>query len=164
MHTPSRITAYAYVDGVIIIFIFLTIKDRPMDESRGLSKGVADYLSKDVLTAERNDILRYRLRNFFAMQENERLRGVLATVVSANHKINNPLMVIQGSLDLLRMRGVADGNAEMGELLDRACTATLQIRDVLHRIATLSTWETRPYLDGVEMLDLGTEEVAEGNG
>jgi CheY-like chemotaxis protein len=74
--------------------IFLTVKDTSEDETRGLKEGVVDYLSKDILIPERVPILCHRLKNFFTWQENERLRGVLATIVSANHEINNPMMVI----------------------------------------------------------------------
>ena len=135
--------------------MFLTVKDTPSEEARGLKEGVADYLSKDILTPDRVEILLYRLRNFFDRQENERLRGVLATVVSANHEINNPLMVVLGSTDLLRLKGVVGAHPESQETLDRIAKACHQIKEVLQRISTLTAWEVKPYLEGVEMLDLG---------
>ena len=133
---------------------FLTVKDTREDEARGLKEGVVDYLSKDILTPKRVQILCYRLRNFFAWQENERLRGVLATIVSANHEINNPLMVIQGNADLLRLKGTVDAHPEAGEAVERISDACQRVKAVLARISTLAVWEGKTYLEGVEMLSL----------
>ena len=69
--------------------VFLTVKDTPSDEIKGLREGGVDYLGKDVLTPDRVEILRYRFRNLFALQENERLKGMLATIVAANHEIRS---------------------------------------------------------------------------
>ena len=135
--------------------IFLTVKDTREDEAQGLREGVVDYLSKEILTPERVKILCYRLHNFFAWQENERLRGVLATIVSANHEINNPLAVIVGSIDVLKLKGVLEGHPEGAGFLQRITVASNQIKDVLDKITHLATWEVKPYLEGVEMLDLG---------
>ena len=134
--------------------IFLTVKDTSEDEKRGLEEGVVDYLSKDILTPDRISILCLRLRNFFSWQENERLRGVLATIVSANHEINNPMMVIQGSADLIRLRGMVDGNPDAHEAVARISDACQQVKEVLGQISSLASWEGKSYLDGVEMLDL----------
>lgn len=134
--------------------IFLTVKDGREDETRGLKAGVVDYISKEVLTPERVDILKFRLHNFFTTQENERLRGVLATIVAANHEINNPMMVVLGSAELLRLKGAVDDNPEAKEAVDRIVEASRQIRKVMERTATLTRFEIKPYLDGIEMLDL----------
>lgn len=139
--------------------IFLTVRDTIDDELRGLKAGVVDYISKEVLVPERIDILRFRVHNFFVLQENERLRGVLATIVSANHEINNPMMVVQGSADLLRIKGLLDNIPEARESLDRILEASRKIRSVMERIASLTRFEIKPYLDGVEMLDLGEPTV-----
>jgi DNA-binding response OmpR family regulator len=139
--------------------IFLTVKDSIEDEVRGLKAGVVDYIRKEVLVPERIDILRFRVHNFFALQENERLRGVLATIVSASHEINNPMMVVQGSADLLRIRGLLDDVPEALKFVDRILEASRKIRSVMKRIASLTKFEIKPYLDGVEMLDLGEPDV-----
>ena len=115
---------------------------------------MVDYLSKDILTPENVEILCYRIRNFFAWQENERLRGVLATIVSANHEINNPLMVIVGNAEILKMQEGLEAYPEVGEYLDRISEACQRVKKVLDRISGLTAWEVKPYLDGVEMLDL----------
>ncbi|MBT3605812.1 MAG: response regulator [Candidatus Latescibacteria bacterium] len=141
--------------------IFLTVKDNREDETRGLKAGVVDYISKEVLTPERVDILKFRLRNFFTTQENERLRGVLATIVAANHEINNPMMVVLGSAELLRLKGAVDHNAETKEAVDRIVEASKQIRTVMQRTATLTRFEIKTYLDGIEMLDLGDAGASE---
>ena len=79
--------------------MFLTVEDSRIQETEGLRAGVIDYISKDVLRPDRVDILIYRIRNFFSWQENERLRGAVATMVAANHEINNSLMVFHKIFD-----------------------------------------------------------------
>ena len=134
--------------------VFLTVKDTREDEAQGLREGVVDYLSKDILMPDRVQILRYRLRNFFDWQENERLRGVLATIVAANHEINNPLTVIQGSADILRLKGYVAPHPEAGDALDRIDAACRRVKEVLQKISGMGTWEAKPYLDEIEMLDV----------
>jgi CheY-like chemotaxis protein len=144
--------------------VFLTVKDTTEDQKRGLREGVVDYLSKEILTPEKVSILIYRIRNFFTWQENERLRGVLATIVSANHEINNPLMVIQGGADLIRIKGMLDSREDGLKALDRITTACRTIADVLSRITGLTAWARTDYLDGVEMLDLRPEQAKGSEG
>lgn len=139
--------------------MFLTVEDSRVQEADGLRAGVIDYISKDVLRPDRVDILIYRIRNFFVWQENERLRGAIATMIAANHEINNLLMVIQGSADIMRLNGVFERESEPAELLQRISDSGKDISDVLERISTIERWETTAYIKGVEMLDL--ESVAE---
>jgi CheY-like chemotaxis protein len=134
--------------------IFLTVRDTTEDQKRGLKEGVVDYLSKEVLTPDKVAVLLYRLRNFFSWQEIERLRGVLATIVSANHEINNPLMVVQGGADLIRIKGLLQDQPDGLKALDRITSACRNIKGVLDRISGLSEWAGTTYLPGVEMLDL----------
>ena len=144
--------------------IFLTVKNSIADETQGLKAGVVDFISKDVLKPERIDILRFRVRNFFAVQENERLRGVLATIVSANHEINNPLMVIQGSVDLLDLKDWLRDMPEAEEVVGRIMDGCQQIKSVLERTARLTHFEVKPYLNGIEMLDLSESSEPEPDG
>ena len=139
--------------------IFLTVRDSREEERRGLREGVIDYLSKEVLAPDRIDILLYRLRNFFTWQENERLRGILATIVSANHEINNPLTVILGAAQRLARLPWPAQDADAGSLLGRIEDQCLQIKHCLDRISHLNAWVSRPYIEGVEMLDLEPEHV-----
>lgn len=134
--------------------MFLTVEDRPDREVLGLKAGVVDYISKSVLHPERVDVLVYRIRNFFQRQENERLKGALSTIVAANHEINNALMVIQGSADVLRLRGLLQPDEEARELLMRIVESGSEIGQVVDRISHLSSYRSKDYVDGVEMLDL----------
>jgi DNA-binding response OmpR family regulator len=134
--------------------IFLTVKTTVADETQGLKAGVIDYIRKEVLMPDRVDILRYRVRNFFVHQENERLRGVLATIVSANHEINNPMMVVLGNVDLMQVKGWVNNTPEAQMSIERIIDAGRQIKSVMMRIATLTHFEVKTYLFGVEMLDL----------
>ena len=134
--------------------VFLTVLDSREEERRGLREGVVEYLSKAVLAPDRIDLLLYRLRNLFTWQENERLRGILATIVSANHEINNPLTVILGTAQRLASVPFQTQSADAQKLLNRIQDQCMQIKKCLDRISDLSAWASRPYVDGVEMLDL----------
>jgi signal transduction histidine kinase len=130
------------------------VEDSRGQEADGLRAGVIDYISKDVLRPDRVDILLYRVRNFFVWQENERLRGAIATMVAANHEINNLLMVIQGSADIMRLSRMCDSESEGAELLKRISDSRKDISSVLERISSIDRWETTAYIKGIEMLDL----------
>lgn len=134
--------------------MFLTVEDRPDREVLGLKAGVVDYISKTILHPERVDVLVYRIRNFFQRQENERLKGALSTIVAANHEINNALMVIQGSADVLRLRGLLQPDREARELLMRIVESGSKIGQVVDRISHLSSYRSKEYVHGIEMLDL----------
>ena len=134
--------------------MFLTVEDSRIQEAEGLRTGVIDYISKDVLRPDRIDILIYRIKNFFSWQENKRLRGAVATMVTANHEINNSLMVIQGSADVMRLNGFFDEEDEGAALLKRIAESGKDISAVLERISSIECWETTAYIKGVEMLDL----------
>lgn len=134
--------------------MFLTVRDSREEERRGLREGVIDYMSKEILAPDRIDLLRYRLRNFFVWQENERLRGILATIVSANHEINNPLTVILGTAQRLSQFPQSLQGQDAQTLLSRIEDQCMQIKHCLDRISKLNSWASRPYIEGVEMLDL----------
>ncbi|HAA77287.1 TPA: hypothetical protein DCE37_19420 [Candidatus Latescibacteria bacterium] len=139
--------------------MFLTVEDSRIQEADGLRAGVIDYISKDVLRPDRVDILIYRIRNFFAWLENERLRGAIATMIAANHEINNLLMVIQASADIMRLNQVFDEHSENAELLKRISDSGKDISGVLERISSIERWETTAYIKGVEMLGLESVEA-----
>jgi CheY-like chemotaxis protein len=134
--------------------MFLTVEDSRVQEADGLRAGVIDYISKDILRQDRVDILIYKIRNFFAWQENERLRGAIATMIAANHEINNSLMVIQGSTDVMRIGKQVEDDSEEAALLGRIVESGKDISEVLERISSIERWETTAYIEGVEMLDL----------
>lgn len=134
--------------------MFLTVENSRGQEADGLRAGVIDYISKDVLRPDRVDILIYRIRNFFAWQENERLRGAIATMIAANHEINNRLMVIQGTADIMRLSRMFEEGSDEAEMVKRISDSGKDIADVLDRIASIERWETTAYIKGVEMLDL----------
>lgn len=134
--------------------MFLTVEDSRLQEADGLRAGVIDYISKDVLRQDMIDILIYRIRNFFTWQENERLRGAIATMIAANHEINNALMVIQGSADVMRIGRRFEKESDEATLLGRIVDSGKDISGVLERISSIERWETTTYIKGVEMLDL----------
>jgi DNA-binding response OmpR family regulator len=122
-----------------------------------LRSGAQDYLVKGRVTASSIErALRYaieRVRGQRARQEAEALRAVNRLALTAAHEINNPLTIILGHLQLLRVELEQAGRASSRiapalEAVDRIA----RIVDLMGRITRL---ETQPFEAGVpEILDL----------
>ena len=64
------------------------------------------------------------------------------------------MMVIQGSVDLIRLRGMPEDHPEAQDALGSISDACQRVKEVLGKISSIARWEGKTYLDGVEMLDL----------
>jgi PAS domain S-box-containing protein len=82
--------------------------------------------------------------------ELERKRTVSAMTVTANHEINQPLMILQGSLELLRMK-IKD--QEQTKYLDKCDDSIQRIASILSKFEKTSNLETHDYVEDVEMLN-----------
>ena len=86
-----------------------------------------------------------------AIVELERKNSVLALAVTANHEINQPLMVISGNLDLLEMQK----DEEKSKLnVQRIRGAIEQIQSILHKLNTMRKVHFKQYSSSTEMVDL----------
>lgn len=73
-------------------------------------------------------------------------------VVTYNHEINNPLAIIFGSLDMIRMRKKMS-RAELEEQLDRINRASDRIHEVIMKIKQYENLLPKSYINW-DMLDL----------
>ncbi len=64
----------------------------------------------------------------------ERKAAISATVVSLNHEINNPLMVISGNLDLLKRQTEDESQRKKIEIIDRQLERITTTMKKLHKI------------------------------
>ncbi len=73
---------------------------------------------------------------------------------AAAHELNQPLTVIQCSLDMIR-RSLAPGHPaiEDVEMVERAA---MRIVEIVRRIGSITRYRTRTYVEGIEILDLNS--------
>jgi len=92
------------------------------------------------------------------------LEGIHKTTVTYAHEINNPLTAILANAQILLDNedlGAVEYSAEILEMLRDINAAALRIRDVIHKMETLHSAKTRPYLDRSELIDLRGDEPPE---
>lgn len=129
-----------------------------------LRLGVYDYLIKPC----DEDELLLRVRRALEMQhfgeEQKRIQEVSAiakTAVTLSDQINTPLNIILGSIEMLQLAPVLEGNAHIQKSLQTMENQIFKIKEVMERLAKLTKAETKKYtsLSDYEMIDLsgGTE-------
>lgn len=130
-----------------------------------LRLGVYDYLLKPC----DEDELLIRVRRALEMQsygrEQRRIQEVSAiakTTVTLSDRINTPLNIILGNIEMLQISPDLQHNGRVQETLKVMEDQIFRIKDVMDKLATLTTAETRKYtaLRDYEIIDLTT---AKGN-
>ncbi len=84
--------------------------------------------------------------------EADRLNAVMHLAGATAHEMNQPLTVIMGMLDLLVI-DVQEGQQINGdvEVLRRAA---IQLSEIVKKLGTITTYRTKPYVEGTSILDL----------
>ncbi|PID28262.1 MAG: hypothetical protein CSB55_05540 [Candidatus Cloacimonadota bacterium] len=103
---------------------------------------------------ESNDSLRTTQNKLL---QSEKKNAVLATGVTANHEINQPLMILQGNLDLLVHRIGDNLNEKEKKYLDKSFNAINRIQSILNKLKNIDSAEYTNYSDNQLMLDLSGE-------
>jgi len=84
--------------------------------------------------------------------EKQKMQAVMALAGTANHEINQPLMVLLGNLQLMTMRtSPEDPFLEKLQLLERN---TQRIAAIVRKIGSITRLTTKPYLDKDRIIDL----------
>ena len=82
----------------------------------------------------------------------EKQAAAMELAGAAAHELNQPLTVIQCSLDMIRRALDPEHPAlEDVEMVDRAA---MRIVEIVRRIGSITHYRTRPYVEGIEILDL----------
>jgi len=85
-------------------------------------------------------------------------KSVLALAVTANHELNQPLMVIQGNMELLQSTFAYDSpNEKQRKYLTRIKDSITRINNILKTFRELNTIDFTDYTAGVEMVELKDE-------
>lgn len=158
-----------------IPIIFITAMTEEKDEEYALSLGAVDFITKPFIPALVKARVKTQLDNVMFTKEltllleksetaykqlketqellitSEKKNAVLAMAVTANHEINQPLMVISGSFDLLKHKL---NNPDLDKYFDRVDNAIHRIEVILTRFSHINSVNFKAYSDSVNMLDL----------
>lgn len=124
-----------------------------------LRLGVYDYLLKPC----DEDELIIRIRRALEMQsygqEQKRIQEVSAitkTTVTLSDRINTPLNIILGNIEMLQISPELEGNEKIHETLTVMEDQIFRIKEVMDKLAHMTTAETKKYttLRDYEIIDL----------
>jgi YesN/AraC family two-component response regulator len=129
-----------------------------------LRLGVYDYLLKPC--DENELILRVRRAlemQVFGMEQKKinELSAIAKTAVTLSDRINTPLNIILGNLEMLELNPELESNAKIQEILHVMENQIFAIKKVMEKLAGLTNADTKRYpaLRDYEIIDLPTEEA-----
>ncbi|OQC22150.1 MAG: Transcriptional regulatory protein OmpR [Deltaproteobacteria bacterium ADurb.Bin072] len=133
---------------------------------KALRLGVYDYLLKPCDEEE----LIIRVRRALEMQaygrEQKRLQELSAiakTAVTLSDRINTPLNIILGTIEMLQLNPELEGSGKVQDALQVMETQIFAIKKVMERLAGLTNAQTKryPVLRDYEIIDLTSEGASE---
>lgn len=152
-----------------IPIILVTARVTAEDTSIGLKAGAHDYVKKPFdrveILARINSALRFsEIRK--QMIESERLGMFAATVVTANHKIKQPLTVIKLAVSALKREvSKPDLNKEaVAKRIDYIETAVNEVASILDQLKEIQAPRMSDYLKDIKMVDLDSSPKLTGTG
>lgn len=137
--------------------ILLTSKDGRDDRIEGLESGADEFLSKPCDGAELIARVRTGLR-VRAMQAEiasaQHARALVRMAVTLGHEINNPLMALLGSMDLLERDSDKDDHEGLRQRVGKCRSQIEQLAETVARLRNLKTDQTSQYVGDLDMYDL----------
>ncbi len=127
--------------------------------TKGFKAGAVDYIQKPLkveeFLARLNSALRLR-ETQKKLIEAEKRATFGATVVTANHEINQPLHVIMGNFDLMleELKRPSLDRERLAECCRNGAESVERIASILHKMAAMETPQFKEYARGVTMVDI----------
>lgn len=160
----SGLKTYEEVHKVVsdIPIVVLTGLDDEKVAVEAVKKGAQDYLVKGEVdnrtllrsldyAIERSKLL-YRLKKLQELVlQSERIKVLVETAGAAAHEINQPLTSIFGMVEFLRKN--LDVDAPEQKKLDIIMESACEIRDIIKKMGRVKEYVTKPYLNGVDIVD-----------
>src|SRR6185295_12612770 len=160
VHVTSGRQALESLEGTDIVLL-----DHQLPDASGLDLLAAIRARPNppaviMITAHGNESLAVAALRLGAAERDliraERFAAIGEMTVALHHGINNPLMSASADVELLL------AESGMAEPLRRRCLEGIQaslhrIRDIVRQIGDLRAVRTRPYLPGIQMVDLSGE-------
>ncbi|HPM01695.1 MAG TPA: response regulator [Candidatus Cloacimonadota bacterium] len=160
--------------------IFITAMNDEKNEELGLELGAVDYITKPFVPGLVKIRVKQQLERKIAYEklahslnetqkayellktaqnkliQLEQKNAVLAMAVTANHEINQPLMVLSGTLDVLKIK---IDNSELDKYFEKADIAIQKIESILSKFSHIDQVQFKTYLDDVSMLDISKKNI-----
>lgn len=150
--------------------IFITAKTNVQDVVKGFELGAVDYVMKPFHSAE----LQARVKNHLDLKRSreelrvsynklshaqeeivnlERKQTALSMAVTANHEINQPLMILQGNLEMLQNSLEREVPIEKRrQYIERMMESVTRIRNILNRFHQVDSLGMDDYSKSSRML------------
>ncbi len=149
-----------------IPIIFITAKGETEDETKGLAMGAVDYISKPITPAIvlarvethlKVNRQRQKIEKAYKhLQELEALRDNLVHMVI--HDIRNPLTLINGHLDMLKMRSNLEGKAlRHVDAIKRSCVGLIEMVSTLLDVSRFDNEEMPLQMEKQDIVQLAKE-------
>lgn len=149
-----------------IPIIFISAKITPEDVRNGFQAGAVDYVKKPIDKIELIERIKYALKRTEItdqLLQQEKVTTFSATAVAANHKLKQPLTLI--NLSMSAIKRVLDkeqvDREEVLHKLDIIHSSVQQITGILNRLLRIQNPQIKDYLGGVKMIDIDKKEDEE---
>jgi PAS domain S-box-containing protein len=87
-------------------------------------------------------------------KESAALKSAMAVAVSVSHEINQPLMIIQGALEMLEITEVQNRiTQKQGLYLEKIMASTGRIQSMINKFTSLETLKFKKYIEDIDMID-----------
>lgn len=90
--------------------------------------------------------------------EYTKLQSMLEIAGTICHELNQPLQVLVGRLDLIRLQDT--GNEKLRTHLDSITQSVKKISDITLKLRHITNYQTKPYLDDYRIVDLNEANAA----
>ncbi len=143
------LTMAVLVIGAIVFMWYIVARFR---RERSLHRKISEQ--HDALT----DAYRQLEKAQQELVEFERLKSMSAMAVTMNHEINQPLMIIQGNLDMLKINiEKHDPESDQLRFISRIQTSLERIMGIMEHIEKLDQVQYGDYTEGTSMVKLHCE-------
>lgn len=132
-----------------IPIIFITAKSQEEDETKGLSLGAADYITKPFCPAIVKARVKAQLERKYAEHERiqrEKLLGIMEMAGAVCHELNQPMQIISGYSELLMMDMTEDH--PLYKDLSKIKDQIIKMGNITHKLMKITRYETTDYLKG----------------
>lgn len=136
-----------------IIFVTTHTGDEILKEA--FAAGAADYVHKPIRQVELRVRIEAALAQVAAARrqvEKESLKAVLETAGGVCHELNQPLQAIMGTVQLQLMD--VDPSQPLHAALSDIDRHARRMGEITRKLMQITRYRTRPYLDGIQILDI----------
>lgn len=142
-------------NGQLFYIILLTAKTDKNDIVEGLNAGANDYVAKPFDPEELQARVRVGQRVIELQDrliEAERNRVLTQAAGAAAHEINQPLTVLIGMAELLMLQ--IEASNPHRENIQALHESARRISDIVKKMGQIRQYVTKPYLDGIDIIDI----------